>query len=43
MRDLVLWNIVILLNIYIPDCYRKGFFMHYFCKYFYMGGGFVAD
>ncbi|CBG34947.1 TPA: hypothetical protein OR508_000012 [Escherichia coli] len=22
---------------------KKLFFMHYFCKYFYMDGGFVAD
>ncbi|MFA9325168.1 hypothetical protein V3G70_00585 [Escherichia coli] len=22
---------------------EKAFFMHYFCKYFYMGSGFVTD
>lgn len=42
-RDLVMWNIMVLMNIYIPDWQRKSFFMHYFCKYFYMDGGFVAD
>ncbi|HAP3736105.1 TPA: hypothetical protein JLQ25_000092 [Escherichia coli] len=37
MRDLVLWNIVILLNIYIPDCYRKGFFHALFLQIFLYG------
>ncbi|MFP1454319.1 hypothetical protein ACLB1O_06560 [Escherichia coli] len=26
-----------------PGLVEKAYFMHYFCKYFYMGGGFVTD
>lgn len=26
-----------------PGLVGKSFFMHYFCKYFYMGSGFVTD
>lgn len=31
-RDLVMWNIMVLMNIYIPDWQKKSFFMHYFAN-----------
>ncbi len=42
MRDLVLWNIVILLNIYIPNCCRKGFFHALFLQIFLYGRRFCC-
>ncbi len=38
-----MWNIMVLMNIYIRIGREKAFLMHYFCKYFYMGSGFVTD
>ncbi len=42
MRDLVLWNIAILLNIYIPNCCRKGFFHALFLQIFLYGRWFCC-
>ena len=42
MRDLVLWNIAILLNIYIPNCCRKGFFHALFLQMFLYGWWFCC-
>ena len=42
-RDLVLWNVVVTDEYLYPGLVGKSFFMHYFCKYFYMGSGFVTD
>ena len=36
-RDLVLWNIVVLMNIYIPDWWRKSFFHALFLQIFLYG------
>ena len=36
-RDLVLWNIVVLMNIYIPDWQRKSFFHALFLQIFLYG------
>ena len=36
-RDLVLWNIVVLMNIYIPDWQRKSFFHALFLQRFLFG------
>ncbi|MGI5717068.1 hypothetical protein [Escherichia coli] len=30
-----MWNIVVLMNIYIPDWWRKAFSMHFFAKFLY--------
>ena len=36
-RHLVLWNIVVLMNIYIPDWWRKSFFHALFLQIFLYG------
>lgn len=36
-RDLVLWNVVVLMNIYIPDWEGKSFFYALFLQIFLYG------
>ena len=36
-RDLVMWNIMVLMNIYIPDWWRKSFFHALFLQIFLYG------
>lgn len=41
-RDLVMWNIMVLMNIYIPDWQRKSFFHALFLQIFLYGRRFCC-